>query len=78
MDSERNFHADKRIRTLTSYFWSRNQTHSMKQLKNKIRVLTISKLFSKPIPPTKILRQHMLAKNDAMVILSLSTVHQQV
>ena len=41
-------------------------------------LLTFSELFSKKTPLTKILGPHLWAKNDRMVILSLSTFREKV
>ena len=51
---------------------------SWKFQKWKMSLLTFSELFSKKMPLTKILRPNLWAKNDPMVILSLSTFREKV
>ena len=73
MDSYRIFHADTHLQTPNSSFWTPNPQNSMKNTKIQNVVPGIFRTRSEKTPPTKILRPNPLAKNDSMVILSLST-----
>ena len=75
MDSYGIFHPDTHLQTPNSSFWT-PKTSNLTKL--KISLLTYSELFSKKTPLAKILRPNLWAKNDPMVILSLSTFRGKV
>ena len=75
MDSYRIFHADTILQTPNSWFWT-PKTSNLTKLRNI--VAKVFRTLFKKTPLAKILRPNLWAKNDPMVILSLSTFRDKV
>ena len=78
MDSYRIFHADTHLQTPISSFRTPNASNVMKIQKIDNVVANIFRTIFEKSPLTKILRPNLWAKNDRMVILSLSTFRGKV
>ena len=78
MDSYRIFHADAHLQTPISSFRTQNTSNLMKIKKIKNVVANMFRTISGKTPLIKILRPNLWAKNDRMVILSLSTFRGKV
>ena len=78
MDSYRIFHADTHLQTPISSFRTPNTSNFMKIPKIENVVANIFRTLFEKTPLAKILRPNLWAKNDPMVILSLSTFRGKV
>ena len=78
MDSYRIFHADTHLQTPISSFRTPNTSNFVKIPKMKNVVANSFRTLFKKTPLAKILRPNLWAKNDPMVILSLSTFRGKV
>ena len=78
MDSYRIFHADTHLQTPISSFRTPNTSNFMKIPKIENVVANMFRTLFEKTPLAKILRPNLWAKNDPMVILSLSTFREKV
>ena len=78
MDSYRTFHADTHLQTPISSFRTQNTSNFTKIPKIENVVTNIFRTLFEKTPLAKILRPNLWAKNDPMVILSLSTFREKV
>ena len=76
--SYRIFHADTHLQTPISWFRTPIPSNFMKIQKIRNVVANIFRILFEKMPLTKILRPNLWAKNDPMVILSLSTFRGKV
>ena len=72
------FHADTHLQTPISSFRTPNASNLMKTQKIKNVVANMLRTLFGKTPLIKILRPNLWAKNDPMVILSLSTFRGKV
>ena len=78
MDSYRIFHVDTHLQTPISQFRTPTPSNVVKIPKIKNAVANIFRTLFEKTPLAKILRPNLWAKNDPMVILSLSTFREKV